>query len=152
MTFDPQLVEAKLVLDMLPPEELPGVAAEALEAGLDGRFIRRMAALDRPSGWEVDQILPKFRAEAGLTEIQRGEAALRVARDLAQRILRENLDPLAFTGEFHTLWVHADYAREIQIVGTLDDDKYLAQYFYRTEEQFRDLARQKLIDLVKTDC
>jgi hypothetical protein len=98
--FDPQLLEAKLALDMIGPEEMPSLAWEALEAGLDGRYIRRLAALVNPSGWETDQIESAFMAEAGMQRISKQEASIRMARHLAARILSEGLrvpgNPLRF--------------------------------------------------------
>jgi len=44
---------------------MPALTWDALEAGLDGPSIRRLAALINPSGWETDQIVPSFMAEAG---------------------------------------------------------------------------------------
>lgn len=93
--FDPHLVEAKLALGMIGPEEMPPLAWDALEAGLDGPSIRKLAALMNPSGWESDQIIPAFMAEADMKSISTQEAAIRVARHLAHRILSEGLDPLA---------------------------------------------------------
>lgn len=69
--FDPQLVEAKLALGMVPADQMPPLAWDALEAGLDGPAIRRLAALVLPSGWETDELTPAFMAEAGLRSISR---------------------------------------------------------------------------------
>src|SRR5215472_14258291 len=100
MPFDPRLVEAKIALGRISPDELPSVAWDVLEAGLDGPFIRRLAALVNPSGWEADQIMPAFMAEAGLKTISRQEAAVRLARQVARRILSEGLDPAVHTRDF----------------------------------------------------
>lgn len=121
--FDSQLVEAKLALNMIGPEEMPSLAWDALEAGLDGPSIRRLAALVNPSGWETDQIESAFMAEAGIKPISTREASIRIARQLAIRILNEGLDPLAYTRDFELLWIRAEYPAEIQEVGCLDDAK-----------------------------
>lgn len=112
--FDPKLVEAKLALKRVGPDEMPALAWDALEAGLDGPSIRRLAALTNPSGWETDQVVPSFMVEAGLKAITRREASVRLARQIARRILSEGLDPLAHTRDFELLWMEADYASEIQ--------------------------------------
>jgi hypothetical protein len=151
MPFDPQLVEARIALGMIAPEEMPALAADALEAGVDGRRIRRMAALSSTSGWETDQVLPAFMVEAGLRTISISEAALRVARHIARRILNEGLDPLAFTRDFEAIWIRSDYCREIQEAGTLDDDKAVAQYMGRSEDDVREQARQVMLALVASD-
>ncbi|HEX4008288.1 MAG TPA: hypothetical protein VHX60_19100 [Acidobacteriaceae bacterium] len=134
---------------MISPEEMPALAADALEADLDGRPIRRMAALNNPSGWDVDQVLPGFMEEAGLSLIATGEAALRIARDLARRILQKGSDPLAYAREFEAILIRSDYASEIRAVGNLDDDQYAAEAMGRTEDAFRKFARGVLIALVE---
>jgi|HubBroStandDraft_6_1064221.scaffolds.fasta_scaffold353026_2 hypothetical protein len=141
--FDSQLVEAKLALNMIGPEEMPSLAWDALEAGLDGLFIRRLAALINPSGWETDQIESAFMAEAGLKRISIGEASIRIARQIAIRILSDGRDPLAHTRDFYLLWVRAEYAAEIQEIACLDDAKA-----WMTEADLRKEARDLLIALV----
>ncbi len=127
---------------MIGPEEMPSLAWEALEAGLDGPFIRRLAALVDPSGWETDQIESAFMAEAGLKPISIREASIRIARELAIRILSEGLDPLAHTKDFELLWIRAEYPAEIQDVGCLDDAKA-----WMTDADLRKEARDVLIAL-----
>jgi hypothetical protein len=118
-----------------------------LEAGLDGPAIRRMAALVEPSGWETDPILPTFMAEAGLNSITIREASIRLARHLARRILTGGLDPVEHTGEFEYLWMEADRAAEIAKAGMLDDEKYLAESGFQSEEEFREYAHGVLLAL-----
>jgi hypothetical protein len=143
MAFDRQLVEAKLALDMIGPEQMPALAWDVLEAGPDGPSIRRLAALVNPSGWETDRIESAFMAEAGMARISTGEASIRIARQLATRILSEGLDPVAYTRDFELLWIRADYAAEIQEAGCLDDEKA-----WMTEAQVREHAREVLTALV----
>jgi hypothetical protein len=53
MAFDRELIEAKLALDLIASADMPSVAVEGLEAGLeaglDGPAIRRLAVLERPT-------------------------------------------------------------------------------------------------------
>lgn len=150
MPFQPSLVEAKLALKRIGPDEMPALAWDALESGLDGPSIRRLAALNNPSGWEADQILPPFMVEAGLKLITRREAAIRLVRHMARRILAEELDPVCHTRDFELLWIEADYPAELQDAGSLDDEKYVAEYVGETEQQFREYARSVLVALVNT--
>jgi hypothetical protein len=62
-------------------------------------------------------------AEAGMKRIPIGEASIRIARQLAIRILSERLDPLEYTRDFELLWIRAEYSKEIQEAGCLDDAK-----------------------------
>jgi hypothetical protein len=148
--FDSQLVEAKLALGMIRPDEMPALAWDALEAGFDGPSIRRLAAMIKPSGWETDQIIPAFMAEAGMKSISRQEASTRVAVQLARRIVREELDPLAYTRDFELLWIRADYSTAIQEVGSLDDQKAVADYMGQSEVELREYARSVLLTLAAT--
>jgi hypothetical protein len=126
---------------------MPGLACDALEAGLDGPSIRRLASVINPSGWETDQILPKFMAEAGLKQISRAEASMRIARDLARRILLQKLDPLNFTQDFEPLWIDADYPEGLQEAGCLDDQKAIAEYVGQTEAELREYVHGVLCAL-----
>ena len=141
MTFDPQLVEAKLALHRIGPEEMPSLACDALEAGLDGSTIRRLAGSINPSGWETDQLLPRFLTETGLKQITPREASLRLARHLARRILSQGLDPLSFTHDFERLWIDADYSNELEDAGCLDDQKAIHDLVGQTEAELREYAR-----------
>jgi hypothetical protein len=149
--FNLQLVEARLALGLIGPDEMPAIAWDALEAGHDGPSIRRLAALVRPSGWETDQLIPSFLTEAGMKIISREEAAIRVARQLACQILSENLDPLAYSRDFKLLWIQADYPVAIQDVGALNDQKAVAEYMGQSEAELREYARTALSALVATD-
>jgi hypothetical protein len=73
---------------------------------------------------------------------------VRLARQIAHRILSEGLDPLAHTRDFELLWIQADYASEIQDAGSLEDEKYVAEYVGQTEAQFREYARNISVALV----
>jgi hypothetical protein len=146
VTFDSQLVEAKLALKMIDPREMPSLAWDALEAGLDGPFIRRLAALVNPSCWETDHIKSAFMAEAGIRRISIREASIRIARQLAIRILSEGLDPLAYTRDFELLWIRAEYPAEIQEVGCLDD-----AHAWMTDADLRKEARDVLVALAARD-
>jgi len=47
-----------------------------------------------PTYFEVAEVSPRVRQELGLTEITVGQAALRVAKQIAQKILDKGVDPL----------------------------------------------------------
>jgi hypothetical protein len=150
LSFDLELVEAKLALGLIAPDEMPALAWDALEADFDGRSIRTLAALNNPSGWETDQIIPSFMAEMGMRKLSLEEASIRVARQLARRILSEGLNPLAYTRDFELLWIRSDYSRGIQDVGLLDDEKAIAEDMGNSEAELREYARGVLLALVAT--
>ncbi|UWZ84045.1 hypothetical protein [Occallatibacter riparius] len=147
MPFDRQLIEAKLAVARIDPAEMPGLAWDALEEGLDGPAIRRLAALDRPSGWQADQVMPAFMAEAGLKQISVQEASIRLARHRASQVLLEGLDPLAHSNEFYMLWIDSGHVRVLQDAGCLNDEIAIGQ---KREAELSEYARTVLEELVKS--
>jgi hypothetical protein len=69
MPFDRELVEAHLALQRIGATDMPKLAWDALEAGLDGPATRRLAALHFPTFFQVREILPKVMQEWGLAQI-----------------------------------------------------------------------------------
>jgi hypothetical protein len=149
--FDSQIIEARLALGLIGPEETPALAWDALEAGLDGPSIRRLTALIKPSGWEVDQIIPAFMAEVRMKNISRQEASTRIAVQLARRILREELDPLTYPRDFESRCIQADYPTEIQEVGSLEDQKAVAEFIGQSEAELRQYAQDVLVALIAAE-
>jgi hypothetical protein len=150
-TFDPRRIEAQLALGRILPEEMPPLAWDALEAGYDGPAIRRMGALDHPSGWEVDQVLPRFRKEIGLRDLSKTEASIRVAFDIATHLLESRKDPLPNLKTFARLCYEADYPDELMPLYSLDDELYLdASIYGRTLDAVRQDARDAMITLIRT--
>ena len=125
MAFDRQIIEAQLALDMIESTDMPKIAWDALKAGLGGKFIRRLGALDSPTYFQVTEVLPQAMQEMGLSKPSRGEAALRLAKARAKEILDSNDDPLKHTKDFERLWIDADYPKELMSVGNLDDEVYI---------------------------
>ena len=124
--FDRQVVEAKLALNLIPSADMPTVALDALEAGIDGRATRRLAVLEHPTYFEVAEVLPRVMEEWEISHIPVGEAALRIARSIAQDILRSDEDPLRRIRDFEELWIIAGHSDELRSLGTLDDEVSIA--------------------------
>jgi hypothetical protein len=61
--FDRELTEAKLALDLIASADMPSIAWDAWEAGLDGPAITRLGALERPTYFEVSEVLPRVMQE-----------------------------------------------------------------------------------------
>jgi hypothetical protein len=149
MPFDREMIEAKLALNLIASVDMPRIAWDALEAGLDGPSIRRLAALERPTFFEVREVLPRVSEEMGLSRLSTGEAALRLARQRASEILESGDDPLLHTRDFEQLWVRAGYPREIAGVGKLYDEVYIAESMNQSEEKIRTWVTARLTDLVR---
>src|SRR3981081_3524 len=117
MPFDRELVEAQLALHHIGTTDMPKLAWDALEAGLDGPATRRLAALHFPTFFQVREILPKAMQEWGLTQLSREQAALRLAKRRAREILQSNEDPLQHASGFYQLWFQAGYCAELREYG-----------------------------------
>jgi hypothetical protein len=128
MPFDRNLVEARLALNRIGTTDLPKLAWDALEAGLDGPATRRLAALRFPTIFEVRDVLPKVMREWQITELPPAQAALRLAKHRAQEILKSSEDPLRHARDFEHMWHEADYCRELGDYGNLADEVHLARF------------------------
>jgi hypothetical protein len=147
VTFDRRTIEARLSLDLIASSDMPKVAWDALEAGLDGPGIRRLAALDSPTYFEVRDVLPRAMEEMGLVKLTPNEAALRLAKNRAKEILDGGEDPLKHTREFERLWIHAGYPRELASVGNLDDDIDIAKGC-QSDDQIRKWVIERLKKMI----
>src|SRR3974390_3194006 len=103
MPFDRSIIEAQMTLGLICSSDMPSIACDALEAGLDGPAIRRLAALESPTFFEVREILPRAMLEMGLVQVSSGVAAIRLAKKRANEILERGEDPLKQTQEFERL-------------------------------------------------
>jgi hypothetical protein len=148
--FDRDQIEARLALDMIASADMPQIASDALEAGLDGPATRRLAVLEHPTYFEVAEVLPRVMQELGLTQITIGQAALRVAKQTAREVLLSGDDPLRQVRTFELLWVRSKYAKEIKTLGTLHDDVWIAQSMGRSDAQIRDWVTSILKDFANS--
>jgi hypothetical protein len=144
--FDRDQVEATLALNLIASSDMPQIACDALEAGFDGKAIRRLAVLEKPTYFEVAEILPRVMQELELKQIPTGEAALRVARKIARDILSSGDDPLSHVRDFEFLWIQSGYQAEICELGTMYDEVYVAQSMGRSDEETRDWVKSLLQD------
>jgi len=149
VTFDREQIEARLALNLIAAAEMPQIALSALEADLDGKAIRRLAVLEHPTYFEVAEVLPRVMQELGMTQIPIGEAAFRVAKQIAKEILNSGDDPLRHIRDFESLWVRSDYTDQISILGTLYDDVWIAQSSGRSDEDTRDWVKSILMEFVQ---
>jgi hypothetical protein len=147
MPFDPKLVEAQLALRRIATTDMPNLAWEALEAGLDGPATRRLAALHFPTFFQVREILPKLMQEWGITKLSPAQAALKLAKRRAGEILQSNEDPLKHARDFFQMWVEAGYSLELKEYGELGEEVYVALECGEPENEVRARLREKLKSL-----
>jgi hypothetical protein len=144
VSFDRQIVEARLALDLIASVDMPAVAQDALEAGIDGPATLRLAILDRPTYFEVKDLLQRARQEWGLSDITKGEAARRIAKQIAAEILNRGDDVLTHLREFEWLWIRSGYSREIRNLGALWDDVWIAESTGQSQEAIREIVVSRL--------
>lgn len=116
---------------------MPQIALDALEAGLEGPATLRLAILERPTYFQVAEVLPRAMKELGLTRIPKDEAALRIAKRMAKEILQSGGDPLNHLRDFESLWIRSDHSKEVAELGNLDDDVWIAESAGKSEAQIR---------------
>jgi hypothetical protein len=144
--FDRSQIEARLTLDLVASADMPKVAWDALEAGLDGPAIRRLAVLERPTYFEVAEVLPAARREMGLATIRVERAAVRVAKEIAGEILSRDDDPRGRLRELEMLWVRSGYARELQTLGTLHDEVWISN---QPETTIRSWVKSRVKEFIR---
>lgn len=137
MAFDPRAIEAQIALDLIGSTDMPKLAWDALEAGLNGPAIRRLAALEFPTFFEVRELLPHFMEELRLVKMSRQEAAVRLAKIRAREILRSGSDPLQQLRDFEQLWIQADYCTELSDYGNLADEVNVAHSMGQPKAEIR---------------
>ena len=146
MPLDRELWEARLTLNLVTSDEMPKLAWDALESGLDGPAIRRLASLVRPTWFQVEELRADATKEMKLSSLTIDEAACRLARRRAQEIVQSGDDPLRYTREFEQLWIRSGYSSQITSLGTLDDEVYVSRYMGRSDVEIRQWVLQKLKD------
>ena len=137
MAFDPKIVEARISLGLVSSTDVPKLAWDALEAGFDGPAIRRAAALQFPTYFEVQPLLPSLKKEMGLEELSIEDAARRLARIRAREIVQSGSDPLQHLSDFEQLWLASNYSPDLSEYGTLADDAYIAKIQGKSEPEIR---------------
>jgi len=73
-------VEARMALNLITTDDMPKLAWDALESGLDGPAIRRLAALVQPTWSQVEEVRANAMKERKLANLTVSDAACRFAR------------------------------------------------------------------------
>jgi hypothetical protein len=150
MGFEREVVEAELALGRIAAEDLPKLAWDALESGLDGPATRRLAALDRPKHFDVEKILTMAMQEWGsLVAISKEEAGVRLAKRRAREILLGTDDILLHTRDFDELWRQTDYCVELKDCGVIHDEVERLRLYGRYDGELRKWMRRELERLIE---
>lgn len=149
MAFNRYLIEAELALRMITMREL---AEDALDEGIDGPALRRLAAVDEATAYEEEVILPRAMQEMGLRAIEATEAARRYLIHFGKEILESGADPLPRLSEIENLWMLAGHPEDFWNLGTLHDAMWVWRSSGDSEDEIRVKIRKALrseIDAMK---
>jgi len=85
------MIQARLTLGLIPPEEVPELMAQLMAEGATGDALAELAIFPSGAGHspalrEIQDLLPLAYQELGLKSMSGAEAARIVARDLAREI------------------------------------------------------------------
>lgn len=150
MPFDHDLVEAQLALHHIGTTDMPKLAWDALEGGLDGPATRRLAALHFQTFFQIREILPNVMQEWRMTPLSLEDTTLRLAKLRARQILQSNEDPLKHSNDFWNLWMEADYCPALHEYGPLADDVNVARHGGQSDDEIRAWLLEKLKTLAAT--
>jgi hypothetical protein len=88
-----QLAAARRALELILPEDLPGVATEALEDGLDSPSLRILAGLTRSEIDEAWSLFDRTLTELNLEVPSLLSAVLCLSRSVAREIVSGRISP-----------------------------------------------------------
>ena len=153
MTFDPKMMMARWCAGCLYPEDLPGFAADALEAGFDGPALRALAGMRRPIGEDVGDLREKAIQEVGEPPLSTMEAALILCRKIAKEIVDGTVAPIKGASMIHAFGFDLEYPHWIDTFDTYgmegdDPGKYvMSKELFEQEviEEARRLLKRKEI-------
>ena len=139
-----RLIAARWTCDLLHAEDIPIVAADLLEAGIDSPMVRRLAAETKPScRSDIEDLMVRFFQEFDLIDLREIRAAkLYLSRHIAREIISGKRDLWGGSWDFECLWptisASDDIANALHLLSDVIFD-YEAQ-------RFRPPITQDLVD------
>lgn len=124
----PDVLAALWAVNEIRSEELPPLAADLLEAGHDGKYLRRLAGeISAGTRADVAELAEKVFAEFGVPEPMSVAAANQLlARYFAEKVLNDQLEPSKATVEIARLydWDHLGPAKEFVMLNYAYEELY----------------------------
>jgi hypothetical protein len=118
---------SQFTLGKLPYSELPDLACNALELGIDGPSIRRLASLQKPSYFEVGHLFEQALREMGFRQWSKRDAAVFLSKAIGREVLAGQKEPLSGADEIWELCCAGDYRQELLVFGQLDQEFQIPQ-------------------------
>ena len=114
MTAPLRVSVAQWQLGLLRSEELPGLAATALEKGVDSPSLRILAGLSSATASELAPLVARVADELKLDlPSSKRDIMLLAARGIAERIISGEVPPYDGARQIWSLWDDEDYPDEL---------------------------------------
>lgn len=92
--YDLKFLEAMWVLGFIPPEDLPGIAANGLAQGIDSKSLRELACLSPEEFQAASRLFKLALAELGQGTMGKRDALMQFAKNVSASILTTRMQPL----------------------------------------------------------
>lgn len=149
----PEVLAALWTVNEIRSEELPPLAADLLEAGHDGKYLRRLAGeMAATTRADVAELAKKAFAELGALQPMDLVTANRlITRFLAQKVLNRQLEPAKAVQEIAYLneWDHECPAKEFVILNYAYEDLY--EHGLMHDGQLDEQARAACMSFIKAN-
>jgi hypothetical protein len=102
----PRLIAAKWMLGDLYAEQMPGIAADLLEAGYDTPSLRRLAGETQIAcSADVEDLVAKMCREIGMDyPLPKQLAQFILSRQIAREVLADKRDPSSAGADLRSIW------------------------------------------------
>src|SRR5215471_6594239 len=92
--MNPKIIAARWYFGDLNPEEWPQLSCEFLETGFDGRCLRLLAGLDKPTRADIEEVVPGALNELGIAvPMNECQAGIILAKEEVRCMLDNGCQP-----------------------------------------------------------
>jgi hypothetical protein len=161
MKHDPRLIQAKITLGIQNMEELQDIALTWMDEGYMSENIVRLVAINNPTPWDYDELVPKIYTELSLAPLSKNAAVLVIAQEIAKEIVSGKIPPIEGSIKtYEEIWKLTDNeykALENLFILSYQADDLLGyegpqnQYYWGTTDQLKAL-RDKLETEIMKEC
>ena len=153
--MNPELLEARWRLGAITAVDLHDVASAALDAGHDFPSVIELFAMTRDElRWEGPELFERVLRDLGVGDLTAAQAAARIARDTAPRLLEDTLEvdeALLHLADLHirTAYQYDALTWAYLLKDELDSiDSYGRSYLGRSAEEIDADVRQEAAQIV----
>jgi len=148
--FNPDLFVAKWYCSGVWSEDMPGFAADALEAGYDGPALRQLAGLIKPTSADIGDLFQRVLDQIGTVKISsQKQAVYWMSRVVATDIVEGRIDPIKGAGVLAGCARLADFAPVLAEFLGLGDMAYWDEYAPPSAKLVKDIIEEARLLLNK---